>query len=110
MGSKYRLDAAVTAVVALAVAFALWQYARSLGFPDGFRSELQRAEQTLCNVFIGISLVAGVWFAVLARRQSNSAATARKVLGSMLLYGLLLAVLVGVDLYLRHSLRYAGIG
>lgn len=53
--------------------FAYIQYIYLLGFPDGFISELGQAQRQTAYLFIGISLVLGMWFVYLgnAARKTN---------------------------------------
>lgn len=76
---------------------------QSRGFPDGHLTELDRAENVLATLFIGVSTPAGVWFIVLGGEPGKQLITKRFRL-TLLLYALFTFLLLGIDLYLRHHL------
>jgi hypothetical protein len=106
MSSNGRIAAFVMLGIAFAVAAALQYQLSWLGFPDGFRSELERAERVLYIVFGGLSVAASLWFGWLGVRNAAGAPLYRSIFG----YVLLLAVLIALDVYLQHRLATAGIG
>ena len=61
-----RAAAYLFGLTAFAAAFFVYaEYVYMLGFPDGYITDLGRAERQLAYVFIGISLIAGTYFVYL---------------------------------------------
>lgn len=76
---------------------------QSRGFPDGHLTELDRAENVLATLFIGVNTPAGLWFILLGGQSGQQRITKRFRL-TLLLYALFAFLLFGIDLYLRHHL------
>jgi cellulose synthase/poly-beta-1,6-N-acetylglucosamine synthase-like glycosyltransferase len=93
--------------ISLVLAFVVYQTQQNAGFPDGFLSELARAQQMLFSFFVWISAVAGLWFFVLGWLAAKRNA-ARQLNATLVVYVLTVVVVFGVDIYLRQILDSGG--
>jgi hypothetical protein len=88
---------------------AYMSYVYMLGFPDGFISELGRAQRRLAYIFTGISLALGGCFIYL-----GAVAPQKKIARSLAvvtaLYSLVIIVVLLIDTYYRSSLTGSGGG
>ena len=85
---------------ALAASVSVYQELRLLGFPDGFLTELDRAERILGIIFIGVSFPAGLWFVFIGK----------KLWIAIVFYAVFVILLSAVDFYLRRHLMSGGGG
>ena len=96
--------------VALALAvFAYVNYIYMLGFPDGFISELGRAQRRLAYLFIGISLVLSAGFismGVVALQKK----IAKTLFVAIIFYLVTVISVLLVDSYYRSNLIGSGGG
>ena len=107
--SYKKLDRAVgygVGAVILLAAFLSYQAARYLGFPDGFLTELDRAERVLLRIFAGTSVVAGLASILLGHFCHPT--SRRRLYGVLLTYGVVAAALYSLDLYYRQHLSVLG--
>lgn len=103
---------------AFAAGFAVWtasvlvcvEFVFSLGFPDGFISELQRAERNLAYIFISISIVLGLFFVYLGGATAAENGVGRKLTVAACLYLIFIAVLILADNFYRANLTGSGGG
>lgn len=95
--------------VSLVLAFTVYQIQQSAGFPDGFLSELARAQQRLFGFFVWVSFVIGLWFIVLGWLAAKRN-VARQLKTTLVVYVLVVVVVFGVDIYLRQTLDSGGGG
>jgi hypothetical protein len=99
----------------LAASGLVYLQVKSMGFPDGFLTDLDRARKVLGNLFIWVSLPTSVWFGVLGwepwRRESQKGQVSLKQLGfASATYALFVITLWGIDLYLQQHLNHGGGG
>lgn len=104
------LIAAILAAVALALAmFAYLEFIAMLGFPDGFISELGRAQRRLAYMFIVGNILFSLYFMYAAWRglKHRSIVTLWPV---GLAYMLMLTTLLLLNGYYQQTLRSGGGG
>lgn len=101
-----RIIAFLLACVTLALSLLVYfSFVYQLGFPDGFISELARAQRRLAYIFIGISLLFSAGFMYLGM------VTLRKQMTKLLAVAVLLYVVVIVCvLMLNYYLNLTGSG
>jgi hypothetical protein len=102
---SHRIIALLFACVSLGLGlFSYFEFIYQLGFPNGFISELARAQRRLAYIFIAISVIFSAWFVFLGivagRKQALSVA--------VILYLVTLASIVLVDFYYRSNLMGSG--
>lgn len=97
------------ACFALASSVFAYEEIRLLGFPDGFLTELERAERILAYVFILISFPTSFWFIFLSWRASQQRIITKLCL-TILLYTVLVIILFVINFYLRQHLSSGGGG
>ena len=78
-------------------------YVYMLGFPDGFVTELGRAERRLAYAFIGVSVVLAACFIYLGASASRKA-VGRKLFAAVVLYLMSVAGAFLIDYYCRSRL------
>jgi hypothetical protein len=83
--------------------FVYMDYVRMLGFPDGFISELGRAERKLAYVFIGIGIVSGTYFIYLGWMAARKR-IGKKLLAAVFVYLVSIIILSLIDYYYRLHL------
>jgi hypothetical protein len=79
------------------------EYIYLLGFPDGFITELGRAQRNLAYIFIGISVASAscfIYLGALASRKSIG----RKLSVAVALYILSIVIIYSIDYYYRLHL------
>ncbi|MBC8159972.1 MAG: hypothetical protein H7Z42_02030 [Roseiflexaceae bacterium] len=105
-----RVFAYLLGCVAFVASFLVYvEYIHMLGFPDGFISELGRAERQLAFLFIGTSLMLGSYVVYLGSMASRKGIGKRvSVVG--LLYVLFIMTLSLADYYFRVYLTGSGGG
>jgi hypothetical protein len=99
-----RLFAYLIACVAFGLSFLIYMdYIHGLGFPDGFITELGHAQRRLAYLFIGVSIILGLYFIYLgwtAKRKS----IARRLPAAIILYLIAIIATALVDYYYRAHL------
>lgn len=104
-----RILAFLMGCFALVSSVFVYQEVRLLGFPDGFLTELERAERILAYIFILTSFLTSFWFVFLSWRASQQRVVT-KLCVTILLYTVLVILLFAIDFYLRKHLRSGGGG
>jgi hypothetical protein len=89
-----------------AFAYQEWQF---LGFPDGFLTEVNRAEKVLFGLFVGVSVLMSLWFVSLGWLASKRNVS-RQLYTTLIFYSLIVVVVFGTDVYLRQRLGGGGGG
>jgi hypothetical protein len=102
----------ILAFLAGLVAFALSVYAyferRFMGFPDGFLTELDRAERVLFDIFIWASILAGSWFFFLGWSVPREP-EGKKLLVTIFFYIFFIVIFIIIDVYFhRHFVSGGG--
>ena len=92
------------ACVALGVSYFVYGQIRFMGFPDGFLTDLDRAQRILGYVFLGTSVPAGLWFGFLSWIAPQHR-VGKKLLVTIALYVGFLLLLYGINFYLRQNLN-----
>ncbi len=80
-----------------------------LGFPDGFISELGRAQRKLAYIFIGVSFILSVWFIYLGMVALRKR-IAKPLLAAVILYLVIIVAVLLLDYYFRLNLTGSGGG
>ncbi|MDX6696252.1 MAG: hypothetical protein QOF02_3855 [Blastocatellia bacterium] len=94
-----RIVAYLIGCVALALPFLVYmEYIYLLGFPDGFITELESAEQSLAYIFIGISAASASCFVYLGAVASRKS-IGRKLSVAVALYILFIVIIYSIDYY-----------
>jgi hypothetical protein len=104
-----RILAYFWAALTFGLSLTVYQQIQLLGFPDGYLTELDRAERVLGNIFFGINILAGMWFGFLgweaARQRIN-----RKLTVSIISHGIFVLIVYSIGLYLAQNLNSGGGG
>jgi hypothetical protein len=99
-----RILAYLIGCIILASSFIIYMdYIYMLGFPDGFITELARAERRLAYIFIGISVISASCFIYLGSAASRKR-TGKKLSVVILLYLISVISISLVDYYYRLHL------
>jgi hypothetical protein len=105
-----RVVAYLLAVIALALSLLVYMnYVYMLGFPDGFITELGRAQRRLAYLFIAISMIFSAYFIYLGVVALQKR-IARPLSVVVTLYSLVIVAVSLVDMYYRSSLTGSGGG
>jgi amino acid permease len=99
----------VLAGVVFAIAAYDYLWLKDLGFPDGWRSELDRARIPLYKIFITLSIFCGAYLIYLGAKASDRQRGMRLLIVA-LLYLLIIAVTMLVDWHFSTYLRGGGGG
>jgi hypothetical protein len=104
-----RVIAYLMGCITAAASFLIYmKYVNSLGFPDSFITELERAERRLAYIFIAISVIAGLGFIYLGRIAVRKA-IGRKLSAAIFLYIASIVILSFIDYYYHlHLMNSAG--
>lgn len=94
-----RILAYLIGCIALALSFFIYtEYVYSLGFPDGFISELGYAERKLAYIFIAISVILGLYFIYLGKMASRTE-IGKTLAATISLYFISIITLFLIDYY-----------
>jgi Kef-type K+ transport system membrane component KefB len=106
---RQRVLAYLMGGITLAASAFVYQQQQFVGFPDGFLTNLDRAEKTLFGFLIWASLAAGLWFIFLGCRAAKRNIS-KQLYTTVIAYTILVALVLGVDFYLRQRLDSGGGG
>lgn len=95
---RNRILAYLLGIIALITASFVFYTLRFKGFPDGYLTELDRAERRLFSVYILVNIIAGLYCLYLGRIASEKR-VGKRLLVVTLLYVILTAVIFVVDDY-----------
>jgi hypothetical protein len=97
--------ALIGVLVTLATAYFHYSEMGYFGFPDGHRSELERALIPIYRAFIGLFLICASYFAYLALwvRQIRKAQITAATLIYLVAFGALISARFYLSLYLDHG-------
>ena len=99
-----RVLACLMACFALASSVFVYLEVRLMGFPDGFLTELDKAEKILAYVFILINFPTSFWFGFLSWIALQQKVRTKLCI-TIFLYGVLVVLLFVIDSYLRKHLE-----
>jgi hypothetical protein len=104
-----RILAYTTAALTLTLSTLLHHHQRLLGFPDGFLTDLDRAQKPLFTLFITLNISIALWlifFGSIAPRQNIR----KKLSLTLIIHGLIALLFLLTNLYLTQHLRNSNIG
>ena len=99
---QQRVTAYCLCTLAWGLSLFAWMTAKQLGFPDGHLTELDRARESLYEIFAGMNVALGAYFFYLGAAFRKQTKRARLIIALLIFLGLVMtAAIVDYSLYLQ---------